>query len=105
MPAISMTLNVVRLTLSAKGFASPSCSSARLRKFRGTIIVIFRTRFTSWRGGYVCSSVTPKKKFCLSPVRRILSVPAVPLVTNAGQASTTFLVLQGIGEYDYVPLA
>lgn len=26
------------------------------------------------------------------------------LVTNAGTASTTFLVLQGIGEYDYVPL-
>jgi hypothetical protein len=27
------------------------------------------------------------------------------LVTNAGKTSTTFLVLQGIGEYDYVPLA
>jgi mannose-6-phosphate isomerase-like protein (cupin superfamily) len=26
------------------------------------------------------------------------------LVTNAGQSSATFLVLQGIGEYDYVPL-
>ena len=26
------------------------------------------------------------------------------LVTNAGEASATFLVLQGIGEYDYVPL-
>ena len=26
------------------------------------------------------------------------------LVTNAGTTSTTFLVLQGIGEYDYVPL-
>ncbi|MBI3825046.1 MAG: cupin domain-containing protein [Candidatus Rokubacteria bacterium] len=26
------------------------------------------------------------------------------LVTNAGQTSATFLVLQGIGEYDYVPL-
>src|SRR5882724_8060724 len=25
-------------------------------------------------------------------------------VTNAGEASATFLVLQGIGEYDYVPL-
>jgi mannose-6-phosphate isomerase-like protein (cupin superfamily) len=27
------------------------------------------------------------------------------LVTNAGDASATFLVLQGIGTYDYVPLA
>ena len=27
------------------------------------------------------------------------------LVTNAGTTSLTFLVLQGVGEYDYVPLA
>ena len=26
------------------------------------------------------------------------------LVTNAAAASTTFLVLQGVGEYDFVPL-
>ena len=26
------------------------------------------------------------------------------LVTNGGDTSATFLVLQGIGEYDYVPL-
>jgi quercetin dioxygenase-like cupin family protein len=26
------------------------------------------------------------------------------LVTNAGAGSATFLVLQGLGEYDYVPL-
>ena len=26
------------------------------------------------------------------------------LVTNAAKTSTTFLVLQGIGEYDFVPL-
>ena len=26
------------------------------------------------------------------------------LVTNAGKASATFLVLQGMGEYDFVPL-
>jgi hypothetical protein len=27
------------------------------------------------------------------------------LVTNAVNTSTTFLVLQGIGDYDFVPLA
>jgi mannose-6-phosphate isomerase-like protein (cupin superfamily) len=27
------------------------------------------------------------------------------LVTNGGEGSATFLILQGIGEYDYVPLA
>ncbi len=26
-------------------------------------------------------------------------------VTNGGDSSATFLVLQGIGEYDYVPLS
>lgn len=26
------------------------------------------------------------------------------LVTNAGQSSATFLILQGVGEYDFVPL-
>jgi hypothetical protein len=26
------------------------------------------------------------------------------LVTNGGESSATFLVLQGIDEYDYVPL-
>ena len=26
------------------------------------------------------------------------------LVTNGGEASATFLVLQGVGEYDFVPL-
>ena len=26
------------------------------------------------------------------------------LVTNGGESSATFLVLQGIGEYDFVPL-
>ncbi len=37
---------------------------------------------------------------------RLFSVaPKRPhLVTNAENRSTTFLVLQGIGEYDYVPL-
>ena len=27
------------------------------------------------------------------------------LVANGGDSSTTFLVLQGVGEYDYVPMA
>jgi mannose-6-phosphate isomerase-like protein (cupin superfamily) len=26
------------------------------------------------------------------------------LVTNGGESSATFLVLQGLGEYDFVPL-
>ena len=48
----------------------------------------------------------PKEKIALSP-GETYSVPArrPHLVTNGGNTSATFLVLQGIGEYDFVPLA
>ena len=47
----------------------------------------------------------PKEEVRLGPGGSY-SVPArrPHLVTNAGDASATFLVLQGIGEYDFVPL-
>jgi quercetin dioxygenase-like cupin family protein len=47
----------------------------------------------------------PKEDVRLGPGDTYSVQPRRPhLVTNAGQASATFLVLQGIGEYDYVPL-
>ena len=47
----------------------------------------------------------PKEEVLLDP-GETYSVPAKRphLVTNGCNTSTTFLVLQGIGEYDYVPL-
>ena len=47
----------------------------------------------------------PKEEVRLSPGESY-RVPArrPHLVTNGGSASATFLVLQGIGEYDFVPL-
>lgn len=47
----------------------------------------------------------PKEEVRLGP-GDTYSVPPrrAHLVTNAGDASATFLVLQGIGEYDFVPL-
>ena len=47
----------------------------------------------------------PKEEVRLGP-GEFYAVPArrPHLVTNAGHASATFLVLQGIGEYDFVPL-
>ena len=37
--------------------------------------------------------------------RTYVAGPGRPhLVTNAGKTSLTFLIMQGIGEYDYVPL-
>jgi quercetin dioxygenase-like cupin family protein len=44
--------------------------------------------------------------FVQNPKEAIYAVaPGRPhLVTNAGTRSMTFLVLQGVGEYDYVPM-
>ena len=51
-----------------------------------------------------CSCRIPKQR-CGSGSAKPSRVAGRPhLVTNAGEGSLTFLVLQGIGEYDYVPL-
>ncbi len=47
----------------------------------------------------------PKEDVRLKPGETYSVRPGRPhLVTNAGKTSATFFVLQGIGEYDYVPL-
>jgi quercetin dioxygenase-like cupin family protein len=47
----------------------------------------------------------PKEEIRLAPGETYTVRAGRPhLVTNAGTSSATFLVLQGIGEYDYVPL-
>jgi quercetin dioxygenase-like cupin family protein len=47
----------------------------------------------------------PKEEVRLSPGDTYSVKPRRPhLVSNGGDASATFLVLQGIGEYDFVPL-
>jgi mannose-6-phosphate isomerase-like protein (cupin superfamily) len=47
----------------------------------------------------------PKEEVRLGPGDSYAVKPRRPhLVTNAGDISATFLVLQGIGEYDFVPL-
>jgi quercetin dioxygenase-like cupin family protein len=47
----------------------------------------------------------PKEEVRLAPGETYSVKPGRPhLVTNGGEGSATFLVLQGIGEYDYVPL-
>jgi len=48
----------------------------------------------------------PNEEVCLERGDSYRVVARRPhLVTNAGDSSATFLVLQGIGEYDYVPLS
>ena len=47
----------------------------------------------------------PKEEVRLDPGETYSVQPGRPhLVTNGGNTSATFLVLQGIGEYDFVPL-
>lgn len=47
----------------------------------------------------------PKETIQLAPGDTYSVRPGRPhLVTNSSDSSATFLVLQGIGEYDYVPL-
>ncbi|HWS53424.1 MAG TPA: cupin domain-containing protein [Pyrinomonadaceae bacterium] len=48
----------------------------------------------------------PAEEVRLGPGETYSVPPRRPhLVANGGDGSATFLVLQGIGEYDYVPLA
>ena len=47
----------------------------------------------------------PKEEVRLAPSETYTVPPKRPhLVVNGGDSSATFLVLQGIGEYDFVPL-
>ena len=47
----------------------------------------------------------PKEEVRLGPGNTYSVPPRRPhLVVNGGEGSATFLVLQGIGEYDFVPL-
>jgi quercetin dioxygenase-like cupin family protein len=47
----------------------------------------------------------PKEDVRLKPGESFVAAAGRPhLVTNAGATSLTFLIMQGIGEYDYVPL-
>ena len=47
----------------------------------------------------------PKEEIRLAPGETYSVRPRRPrLVTNGGETAATFLVLQGIGEYDFVPL-
>ena len=47
----------------------------------------------------------PREEIRLDPGQTYTVAPGRPhLVTNAGTRSVVFLVLQGLGEYDYVPL-
>jgi quercetin dioxygenase-like cupin family protein len=48
----------------------------------------------------------PDEELCLARGETFTVAPRRPhLVTNGGESSAVFLVLQGFGEYDYIPVA
>ena len=86
--------------------------------FRITELQISRTQKVPWhyhsnvqdtfyvlQGNLRIFMQDPKEEVRLAPGETLSVKPRRPhLVTNGGDASATFLVLQGIGEYDFVPL-
>ena len=99
-----MRLNGETGMQSGPAFVLVSFNSVRLSKCPGTITPISKIHST-------CSKATsaslcdPKEDVQLSPGETYSVAPGRGhLVINAGQDSVTFLILQGIGEYDYVPL-
>ena len=58
-----------------------------------------------WKARCGCSCSSPRKRCGSASGQSYVAVAGRPhLVTNAGKTSLTFLILQGVGEYDYVPL-
>jgi len=48
---------------------------------------------------------SPKESIRLLPGKSVCVEPGRPhLVTNRGEELLTFIIMQGVGEYDYVPL-
>jgi uncharacterized cupin superfamily protein len=45
-----------------------------------------------------------RRRYRSGPAKRTRSHRGRHLVTNGGNSSATFFILQGMGEYDYVPL-
>jgi hypothetical protein len=71
----------------------------------GPITATCRTPSTASRAFCVSSCASPREELRLGPGETYTVRARRPhLVTNSGDTSAVFLVLQGIGEYDYVPL-
>ena len=65
-----------------------------------------RDTFYVIEGSILVALRDPAESVRLGPGETYTVAPRRPhLVANAGDVSATFLILQGIGEYDYVPLA
>ena len=88
-----------------RDFASPSCKSVRRKRCRGTRHSNVQDTFYVIEGELRLFMKEPEEDVRLKPSETYSVRAGRPhLVTNAGKTSATFLVLQGIGEYDFIPL-
>ena len=96
-----------RLVIMPSGPATASANSRsrRLNRCRGIATANVQDTFYVIEGHLRLFLREPKEEVQLGLGDTYSVRPRRPrLVTNAGDRSATFLVLQGIGEYDYVPL-
>src|SRR5262245_20069594 len=102
MQAGCMKLNAAPTMRRVRVFVLRSCKSALHKKCRGTNVY---DTFYVVSGSIRIFLQDPKQDVRLTPGQTFAVPPKRPhLVTNAGETSAVFLVLQGIGEYDFVPL-
>ena len=93
------------ITRCVRGSASPNFKSAPSQKVPWHYHNNVHDTFYVATGGIRIFLQDPKEEVRLRPGQTYSVPPKRPhLVTNAGDTSAVFLVLQGIGEYDFVPL-
>ena len=93
------------ITRRVRAFALPSSRSARSKKVPWHYHNNVHDTFYVVSGAIRIFLQHPKEEVRLTPGQTYSVPPKRPhLVTNAGDTSAVFLVLQGIGEYDFVPL-
>ena len=88
-------------------FGSRNYRSVQLDACRGTHTLEFADTFYVLAGRVRVNLKNPDEEVVLEAGQVWGPVPAgrPHLVTNAGDTSATFLVLQGLGEYDFIPVA
>ncbi len=105
MPAISTRSNGARVTPRGQGSASRELQLGSTQTVPWHYHSRVQDTFYVLDGRLRIFLRDPKEDVRLGPAETYAVRPGrAHLVTNDGDRSATFLVLQGIGEYDFVPL-
>src|SRR6266849_6785714 len=100
-----MKLNVAPITLLGPVSASQRCRSVRPKRIPWHYHTDAQDTFYVINGTIRVFAREPKEEVCLTVGMTYSIRPGRPyLVANAGDTSAVFLVLQGMGEHDFVPL-